>query len=222
MIDCLQDTRGRGIDREILYHFDAMLIWLGSALDSTAHIANRAHQLGLHNHLVGWRRDPFRRALAVKAPRLHAITETGTPLRAVIDLIAAFRNTVHGEPLSGITYSSGGGEERGLVQLPTDAEAQATAATAPLGGRDLWGFVREGDAIVPGIWDPFVFVQVLLPFAAGALNALMETTDVEALPGVDAAKLRRNAPSNGFFEPDEVRKFALLHGLSAQVAIANG
>jgi hypothetical protein len=220
MIECLHDARGRAIDRDVLYHFDAMLLWLGGAIDTTALIAGRALGLGVPDHLVGWRRQQWRDALASADQQLHAMTAVGTPLRAVIDLIAIFRNTIHGEPITGVTYSSAG-DERGLVQLPVNAEVAAVTACNQLGGRDLWGFVREGVGSIGGLWDPFQLVQVLLPFSASALNVLMNATEVERFPDVDPKALMRTRPNTDFFEPARVRRLLALHGVAdAAIGVA--
>jgi hypothetical protein len=213
MMECLRDTRGRSIDREILYHFDAMLLWLGGALDTTALIANRAYGLSVPDHLVGWRRNGWRSALQRVAPALHDLTERSTPLRAVIDLVAIFRNTIHGEPTSGVTFSRSG-DELGLLQLPRQAERDAVAACEVLGGKEFWGFVQPGAGAIGALWDPYVLAQVVVPFAATALNALMDGTEVEKLPK-SRTVASSGMPSDGFFEPGNVRRVMELHGFTA-------
>jgi hypothetical protein len=39
------------------------------------------------------------------------------------------------------------------------------------------------------LWDPYLLVQVLIPFAAAALRAIMDATAVERLPGVTPGSL---------------------------------
>lgn len=212
MIECLEGARGSAIEREVLYHFDAMLIWLGGAIDTTAQVAHRAYAMTTAGHLVGWRRAQWRDELDRVAPDLAAATTRGTPLRAVIDLVAAFRNTIHGEPLTGVTLSSGG-EAEGLVQLPLDAEASALAEVEHLGGKEMWGFVHEGTGPIGGLWDPYRIAQVGLPFAAAALNTLMALTEVERLPGVDSSRLMSAPPDHDFFDPRLVSRLMALHGL---------
>ncbi len=74
--------------------------------------------------------------------------------------------------------------------------------------------MREGVGPIGGLWDPYMFVQALLPQAAAALNALMAATRVELLPGVDGATLMTERPTGGYFEPDRVRRLMYLHGVS--------
>jgi hypothetical protein len=199
------------MDRDVLYHLDAMLLWLGSVLDITAHIADHAYGLATPSHLVGWRRKDWRKKLARAAPALFNATEPGSTERAVIDLIASFRNTIHGEPVSGVTYSSGG-DERGLIQLPNTVEAEAVDACSVLGGKEKWGYVREGIEPVAALWDPYVLVQMIVPSAATVINSLMDKTEVERLPGVAGKSLVATRPTDGFFEPDVVQRLLLMHG----------
>ena len=44
--------------------------------------------------------------------------------------------------------------------------------------------------------DPGVYLEAILPRAFAALNALMEATTVENLPGVDAANLPTGPPTD--------------------------
>jgi hypothetical protein len=210
MLHCLLPPRE--VSQEtLLYHLDAMLLWLGGVFDVTALIADQAYGMGTSAWLIGWKRKEWRKGLQVAAPSLHNLTETGMPVRAVIDLVAAFRNTIHGEPVGGVTYSSSG-NTRHLIQLPEDAEAEADRACAVLGGSGTWGLVQKALEPLGGLWDPYIVVQMLIPFAAAALNAIMQATEVERLPGVTADSLTTSRPTDGFFEPDRVHRLLLLHG----------
>lgn len=203
---------GKGDQEGILYHLDALLLMLSGTIDATALVANEAHSVGAHAHQIGWRRKQWRQQLASAAPVLHDLTDSGTPTRALIDLVAEMRNTIHGAPLSGVHFH-GGSEQMHLVALPPRAATEIQPCADALGGLDHWGFRSTSGSRL--LLDPHRFVQVVLPFAAAALNAIMEATAVEQLPGVDPAKLSTGPPSDHVFEPTRTHRICLLLGLAA-------
>jgi hypothetical protein len=203
---------GKGDHEGILYHLDALLLVLSGTIDATALIANVAHSVGADAHQVGWRRRQWRQQLATAAPLLHNLTDSGTPTRAVIDLVAEIRNTIHGAPLSGVHFHAGS-EQMHLVALPPRAATEIQPCADALGGLDHWGIrPTDGGRI---LLDPHRFVQVVLPFVGEALNAIMEATEVEQLPGVDPAKLSTGPPPDHVFEPTRAHRICLLLGLAA-------
>lgn len=203
---------GQSDQEAMLYHLDALLLMLSGTLDSTALVANDAHSIGFEPWDVGWRRKRWRKALRSAAPRLHALTERGALVREVIDLVAAARNTIHGEPLGGVRYH-GAGVQMHLVRLPARAAPKIVQHAEILGGTSHWGIRPPSGDIT--LLDPLHFVQIILPFAAAALNAIMETTEVELLSGVNPSDLLVEPPTSGLFEPPRVRRLQLLLGLAS-------
>lgn len=210
MYRCLVPVR-QSDQESILYHLDALLLMLSGALDSTALVANDAHSIGFPPWEVGWRRARWRGQLRSGAPGLHGLTEPGGPVRAVIDLVAEARNTIHGEPLRGVHYQSGS-EQKHLVRLPASAGPKIVEHAKTLGGASHWGINPDAGGMT--LLDPLRFVQVIIPFAAAALNSIMAATEVERLPQVDPSELLLTAPASDIFEPRRVRRLQLLLGLS--------
>lgn len=105
-------------------------------------------------------------------------------------LIADLRNTAHGQVISEIKLREAGTEETTLLQLPARAFGEvARFSDTPLGrkAKGLAGMPIP-KARLGGMWDPYVLVQMLVPFAAEALKAIMASTEVEKLPGVTAPR----------------------------------
>lgn len=213
MILCLGDTSGASVESDVLYHLDAMLLWVGGALDAVAQIADRSYGLRSHRRSIGWRSGGWRNTVATTAPELWEITETGTSVRAFIDLVAELRNTIHGAPATGVSFQGLGQPRIGLMQVPADTEAKMLAAVTLLGGRDAWGLVREGSGPQDALWDPYVVAQMVVPFAAAVLNLLMRATEVERLPGVVPQQLLVDRPIDGFFQPHLVARIAALNAV---------
>lgn len=213
LVEVLAGGGGAARDLDLLYHFDAMLVWLGSALDAVAQVTAAAHQVGGPPFAVGWLRGQWRQRLEHSAPGLFEMTEVGRLERAVLDLVAAFRNTIHGPSITSVGYRSGGRPQQSMVQLPAEASARAAAACDELGGRGLWGYQSIGREPEHALWDPYVVVQLLLPYVIRTLNNLMGAVDVEALPDVDPSDLMDGPPDDAYFDRDLARRMLLLHGL---------
>jgi hypothetical protein len=201
MVACLA-PRERAPWDAICYHLDALLVWLHGALDVAARVAESVYELNSRPGRIGWRLDDWRSKLQQAAPRLGELTEKGSPVRAVVDLIAELRNTIHGQVISEITFVEAGSETT-LLQLPTRAYEEVVKASDVVFGRTAWG--RKGlpmaVAELGGMWDPYVLVQMLVPFAAEALKAIMSSTKVERLPGVTDAALDPGPRPDVYDEP---------------------
>jgi hypothetical protein len=87
------------------------------------------------------------------------------------------------------------------------------AASEAVFGEAAWGFRRmpPPTAGLGGMCDPFVLVQMLIPFAAEALNAIMAFTEVERLPGVGSAALDPGPRPEQYDEPI-LGRIMRLHG----------
>jgi hypothetical protein len=163
--------------------------------------------------IVGWRSAQWRKELRKAAPGLFELTEKGSPSRAVVDLIAELRNTVHGQVISEFTFVEDGTDETTLLQLPTRAFDEVSKASEALFGRTAWGFkgMPIPKADLGGRWDPYVLVQMLMPFAAEALKAIMASTEVKRLPGVTEAALESGPRPEVYDEPN-LGRIMRLHG----------
>lgn len=196
----------------ILFYADALLLMLGGCFDAAAAVADAAYLMQSRPENIGWRRARWRKSLQTKAPRLHELTEPGTRTRAVIDLVAAARNTIHGDPLRGVESESGS-EARHLIDIPAQTATAIGNCASVLGGATTWAALDEVAHL--RMLDPVPFFQVLVPLAAAALDAIMETTDVERLSGVDSDDLLTGPPTDGLFEPHMTMRVQLLLGLRA-------
>jgi hypothetical protein len=188
MVACLAPREQAPWDA-ICYHLDALLVWLHGALDVAAHVAESVYELNSRPGRIGWRLDDWRSKLQQAAPSLWELTEKGSPVRAVVDLIAELRNTIHGEVITEMTFVEDRSETT-LLQVPTRTFEEVTEATDVVFGSTAWG--RKGPPTAEAelrMWDPYVLVQMLVPFAAEALKAIMSSTEVERLPGATEAAL---------------------------------
>jgi hypothetical protein len=120
-----------------------------------------------------------------------------------VDLIADLRNTVHGQVISEIKLSEAGTEETTLLQLPARAFGEVARFSDTPFARKAKGFecMPIPKAELGGMWDPYVLVQMLVPFAAEALKAIMASTEVEKLPGVTAPALDPGLRPEVYDEP---------------------
>lgn len=83
--------------------------------------------------------------------------------------------------------------------------------TEALGGAAQWGLqVRDRYVYV----EPDVFCERLAPRATSVLDRLLQTTDVEQLPGVVASDLMTGPPEEFPFTPEIRRRLRLLGGLA--------
>jgi hypothetical protein len=212
LIACLSPKEQAPWDT-ICYHLDALLVWLACAFDVAAHVADSVYDMRSTVTIVGWRSRQWRKELRKAAPGLYELTEKGSPVRAVVDLIAELRNTVHGQVISEFTYVEPGTQETTLLQLPTRAFDEVSKATEALFGRTAWGFKGKliPEAELGGMWDPYVLVQMLMPFAAEALKAIMAATEVKRLPGVTEAALDAG-PRPEIYDEPILGRIMRLHG----------
>lgn len=80
------------------------------------------------------------------------------------------------------------------------------------GGHEAWGVRPLGAGLVA--LEPDTFVEALAPRAATVLNALMDSTDVTRLPGVQAADLPTGPPADDpLFSDSMTRSVRMLGGL---------
>lgn len=189
MVACLAPESQAPWDA-ICYHLDALLVWLSGAFDVAAHVADSVYDINYSANRIGWRSTAWRKKLRNVAPGLYELTEKGSSVRAVVDLIAELRNTIHGEVISEIKFREGRTETT-LLNLPAKTFDEVARSSDALFGRTAWGF--KGVPIpaieLGGMWDPYVLAQMLVPFAAEALKAIMASTEVERLPGVTGPAL---------------------------------
>lgn len=208
-IECQKPGMESSQDR-ILYHLDALLLWLGGAFDILATVADHSLGLGTNHWNVGWRRVVWQTTLASADANLHALTAFAAPAGAVIDLVAQLRNTIHSAPIHPLRYQGRGYDNVNFIEIPDRASPKFGVAVDVLGGPEIWGEIQPPSEVRAGsVWDPLVLAQRLVPTAMAALNAIMDATPVERLP---APPNPRPVPPPKAERVDSVPRSRLLHG----------
>lgn len=202
---------------ELLYHLDALLMGLSGCFDAVARVAHLAYDLPEKKHrIAGWRRPEWLDLLneAGGAP-LCQLVAPGSRIESLVALISSLRDTIHTTPLAQVQYSASQGSRttQRLVGVPTEVAPRLRSATEGLGGSKLWGLLLptmpQG---IDDILDPLPFVQLLMPFAATALDLLMAATETSRLPGVASAQQAVDPPVH-LYSDERVKQLRLLAGL---------
>lgn len=197
---------------EAVFYFDVALFMLGGAFDGLAKVAHVADGLGpLSERRVGWGRSDWMKKLAAVNPTLAQMMSGTHRHRDGRELVAVLRNTIHQEMLRTETwFKRGRGSER--IVVPRDIETDLEALVLRVGALDEFGLSRDPGGrlhIAPGL-----YLEAILPRVFEAMNAVMDATPVENLPGVDPAKLRTTLPRDDpTFHPDMVARIRLLGGI---------
>jgi hypothetical protein len=74
-----------------------------------------------------------------------------------------------------------------------------------------FGLLRERNSLYI---SPGVYLERIFPLVLDSINAIMDATPVETLPGVDPQRLMTAAPSGGFFDQLYRDRIRLLGGLT--------
>lgn len=204
----LPPTRDTATDA--IFYFGVLLLLLGGALDALALVAHRTHQIALDEHLVGWGRAQWTRELRRVNRPLAEMMDEGQPHRDARELVAVMRNTIHSEGLRSITWHSGGGRDE-RITVPPAVSGRIDAVTARLGSMADFGLIREPDGRM--YVEPGVYVEAMFPRFMAAMNAVMDATPVENLPGADATSLMSGPPDDDFFSEPRRRRVRLFSGI---------
>ncbi len=204
----IPQTRDTGTDA--IFYFNVVLLMLGGALDAIALVAHRTHGISLDEHLVGWTRRQWMEALRRVDPAMAQLMDEGEPHRDSRDLVAVLRNTIHSDALRTVTWQTGGVRDERVV-VPGGVAGRLEEIANRLGASTDFGLSRELDEMYV---DPGVFVEATLPRIAGAMNALMDATPVEDLPGVDPAALMSGPPHDAFFSAGMRSRVRMLGGFA--------
>lgn len=181
----LEPTRTRGDD--VVFELETLLLFLSAAFDATARVAHVVYFGGNYEE-ASWRRSGWQKKLQRVAPRLAAITADGAAGAALLQIIGGLRNTIHGEALRTTETKAPDGLAAQLLNVSDRETARLKTRIAVLGeSPDRWGFraAHGRDGLAPDR-----VVEALLPHSVRLLNTLMEATQTELLPGVNASDLR--------------------------------
>jgi hypothetical protein len=201
---------------EAVLYFDVALFQLGGAFDSLAKVAHVAEGLGqISDRNIGWGRGgrgDWMDRLAAVNPRLAQMMSVGQRQRDGRDLVAVLRNSIHQEILqTEMWHTRGRPDQRVIVPRDIDARLEALVLRAA-GALDDFGLTRERDGRLH--IEPGVYLEAILPRVAESINAVMEETQVENLPGADPAQMRTGPPAEDWTShPDFVERIRLLGGI---------
>ncbi len=178
----LNQQQDNDIRDDALTALDDVSYRLMGAFDVLARVAHRVCGLSSRERSAGWQNAGWLAELAAVAPDLADVLHPGKQGTKVLTILRLLRNTIHGEALQGLHVQMSGKPDRSLVGLNSDDEAEILEAMDALGGRARWG-VEE---LLPGRVhvDPGVVVEELFGEVIPLLNALMDLTPVESLPGM--------------------------------------
>jgi hypothetical protein len=132
------------------------------------------------------------------------------------------RNTIHSDALRSVTWQSPGTRDERIV-VPAATAERLVEITSRLGSPADFGLSPESGFTIaaPGASprerqvtyvEPGVYVEAVFPLVARAMNAIMDATPVDKLPGVDAGTLLR-PPKNDEGRAATRARIRLLAGL---------
>jgi hypothetical protein len=207
-----EPTRSR--EDEITFELETLLLFLSASFDATARVAHVVYLTGSYEQ-AGWRRARWLERLAVEAPDLAGVVADGTPATALLKLVGALRNTIHGESLRAAAVQRGGETTR-FIRIAARESGRVRRRIDEFGEPlETWGISEEGHELAL-VADRFV--ERLLPAATDVLNELMRETDTSRLPGAAGSPLiagvehRLGAHDDDWFTPSTRRRVRLLGG----------
>ncbi len=204
----LPPTRDTATDA--IFYFNVLLLLLGGALDALALVAHRTHGINMEEHLVGWGRGPWTRKLRNLNRPLAELMDEEQPHRDARDLVAVMRNTIHSEALRSVTWHGRGARDE-RITVPAGVTDRLEAIASRLGSMADFGLSRESDGRM--YVEPGVYVEATFPLVMGAMNAAMDATPVETLPGAQAGALLSGPPDDDFFSEPVRRRVRLFSGI---------
>ncbi len=210
MHEKLQLPASRDLSDEAIFYFDVALLMLSGAFDGLAQVAHIVHSLGGSERLVGWGSKSWMKQLQTANPGLTQMMTRAQPHRDARELVALLRNTIHQEGFRTIMWQ-GGGTRRERVLVPPGIEKDLEAILARVGTAADHGVARQADGRL--YIEPGIYIEKILPPVLAAINAVMDATPVETLPGVDPTKLLTAAPDEDMFSATNRQRIRLLSGI---------
>jgi hypothetical protein len=174
---------------EAMAQLDVLLVFLLGAFDASAQIFHRT--VGLEGgKFAGWHKARWVESVGGRVPAVVAIVGPGSYGANVLKILAALRNSIHGEALQTVAFHDTIiGPRETLITLGLREHEELLESIEKLGGRRAWG-VRDLLPDAAGVEvDTFDFVARLL-------NQLMQATPVERLTGVDVTALPDGPPED--------------------------
>jgi hypothetical protein len=181
-----EPTRARG--DEVVFQLETLLMFLSAAFDAAARVAHVVY-FGSDYSTAGWRRERWRERLRQVEPVLAALADEGTHGGAILQMVGALRNTIHGEGLRSGEIRESGQRPAQLVRV-TEKEGERLTRLLEHIRADpaVWGMEKRRDEV----WlAADRFVEALVPEATALLNQLLAKTDARRLPGAAGAAVAR-------------------------------
>lgn len=185
-----------------LYSFDTSMLFLSGAFDACAALVDEYLVLNSRPMSIGWARGPWLARVGTHAQRISELMEPGSEATALIQIIGALRNTVHGEGMDLTQYRSDIDGDVELLRLPSRAGEtfrKSMLIADPTGRVD----VRE---LVPGrvYVEPISAIRFLYPKFLSLLNGLVGEVARLALPtgqglDIEAHPLTKETAGNVIF-----------------------
>jgi hypothetical protein len=200
---------------EALFYLDSLLVALSGAFDSVARVAHVTYEMPGQLRWASWRNREWLKQLRDADNDLAARMVSGTDGGDSLELVAALRNCLHGEPLDLVTVSRGY-EGRTLVTVPDEEAAKVRSIVQRHPPADSFGIEDLSFGLA---FKPEILCEALVPWAVRTLDALMAATDVTRLPGVAGTVLRAGPPNDerpgfpGLFQPETRHRLRMLAGL---------
>jgi hypothetical protein len=138
-------------------------------------------QCFLEHHQTEWTKK-----FADNEPRLARLVARSSTGDHLLTILAAFRNTIHGELAALLTYREAAQSHDTWVALPREKATDVLTAMDALEGKAAWGVDQPQPSGTPDTFvRPGPFVEQLLRHATELLDALLASTPVEKLSGVE-------------------------------------
>jgi hypothetical protein len=169
---------------EVVFQLETLLMFLSAAFDAAARVAHVVY-FGSDYSSAGWRREQWRKRLADVEPALAALADDGTHGGAILQMIGALRNTIHGEGLRSGEIRESGQRPAQLVRVTENEGQRLTRLLEEIGAdSSVWGVEERRDEV----WlAADRFIEALVPQATAVLNQVMAATDASRLPAAAGA-----------------------------------
>lgn len=182
------------INDNALGGIDSVLMLLMGAVDASARVVH--YVLGLDDtksYNAAWQKDSWLKQVKAIDAKLVDVVAKNTDGWYALTILSKLRNSIHGEPIRGMTKQDSSKTET-VIALPSDDEAMILRAMDALGGRDVWG-VKQLTANFNEV-NPGILVDKLFEEVAKLLNDIMKNTPVEKLSYIEKAKKTNSPPDD--------------------------
>jgi hypothetical protein len=203
----------------MMYHFDYLTLLVAGVYDSLAVIANRVYSLIKQEHLVGFRRLKFRKALSLSDANDLNKFVLSSRVELLEMMLHNLRNTIHSAGLGTYAYVDQGAQES-YAKLPPAFRDGIWEAAIEISSAMDWGLIKDefvqvnrttGDR-VPSYeiaFEPYSYADALLRHWFPIIDEIASLTDVDRLYRGSQENVLNRLPDDW---KEDVRRFELLVG----------